>query len=57
MAITGVVYDSPRADLPPLVVILHNGDVLVARAAPTVAVAEKFLADIMQEFAKKAAGR
>jgi len=56
MAVTGVIYDSPRAGLPPLAVILHNGEVLVARAAPSIVAAEKFLSDIMHEFAKKPVG-
>ena len=50
MAVKGVVYDSPRPGFPALMVIFQNGEVLVARAAPSVAAAEKLLANIMQEF-------
>jgi len=50
MAVKGVVYDSPRTGVPALMVIFHNGEVLVARAASSVAEAEKLLAKIMQEF-------
>ena len=56
MAVTAIVYDAPRAGLPPLAVILHNGEVLVARTAPSIVAAEKFLADVVHEFAKKAVG-
>ena len=50
MAVKGVVYDSPRTGVPALMVIFHNDEVLVARAASSVAEAEKLLAKIMQEF-------
>ena len=44
--ISGVVYDPPTAGLPHIAVVLHEGEVLTARACPSIAEAERFLSGI-----------
>jgi hypothetical protein len=52
-AITGTVYDPPRADLPYVVVIFApDGEVLEARRAPSLAHGEKFLLNFMAQISK-----
>jgi hypothetical protein len=55
--LTAVVYDPPGAGLPYLAVLLYNGEVLAARAAPSFAAAEVFNATIMPELAAEAAAK
>jgi len=52
----GVVYDPPSAGFPPVVVIFYEGEVIGARAAPSVEAGEAFLAKVINEFAAKIAG-
>lgn len=54
----GVVYDPPSSGLPYLAVVLHKGEVVVARAVPSVAAGEALIAEVFQEFATaRAAGK
>jgi hypothetical protein len=44
--ISGVVYDPPKAGLPHVAVLLHDGEVLAARAFNSIAAGEAFIAKI-----------
>jgi hypothetical protein len=46
----GVVYDPPASGLPHLAVVLHNNEVVVARAVPSVAAGEALIASVFQAF-------
>ncbi len=47
----GVVYDPPGAGLPYLAVVLHNNEVVVARAVSSVAAGEALIAKVFEDFA------
>ena len=47
----GAVYAPPTGGLPTIAVILHENEVVGARAVPSDQNAETFLAKMMQEFA------
>ena len=47
----GVVYDPPSVGLPHLAVVLHDGEVVVAKTVPSVAAGEILIADVFQSFA------
>ena len=47
----GVVYDPPAPGLPYLAVVLHKGEVVVARAVPSVQAGESLIASVFQSFA------
>lgn len=47
----GVVYDPPAAGLPYLAVVLHNSEVVVSKAVPSVAAGEALIASVFQSFA------
>lgn len=46
----GVVYDPPSAGLPYLAVVLHDNEVVVAKAVPSVAAGEALIASVFQSF-------
>lgn len=47
----GVVYDPPAAGLPYIAVVLHDGEVVVARAVSSVEIGEALIAEVFQSFA------
>jgi hypothetical protein len=49
--VQGAIYGPPLAGLPPVAVILYENEVIGARAVPSVAAGDAFLAKMMQEFA------
>lgn len=50
----GVVYSPPSAEYPALIVIFKSdGDILAARAAPSVEEADAFLARVVEEVRAK----
>lgn len=53
--ITGAVYDPPRDGLPHIAVVIKpDGEVLVARAVPSVEVGEALIAKVFKAFAEHA---
>ena len=49
--VRGAVYPPPMKDLPPIAVILHENEVVGARAVPSGPDGEAILATMMLEFA------
>lgn len=47
----GVVYLPPTSGLPYLAVVLHDGEVVVARSVPSVAAGEELIASVFNGFA------
>jgi hypothetical protein len=50
--VRGAVYPPPMKELPPIAVILHENEVIGARAVPSGQTGEVLLATMMQEFAE-----
>jgi hypothetical protein len=48
--VRGAVYAPPRTDPPPIAVILHDNEVIGARAVLSGQTGEAFLATMIQEF-------
>ncbi|HFH3085729.1 TPA: hypothetical protein ACGJRU_005176 [Pseudomonas aeruginosa] len=46
----GVVYDPPAAGLPYLAVVLHDGEVVVARSVSSVEAGEALIAKVFNDF-------
>lgn len=46
----GVVYDPPGLGLPYLAVVLHEGEVVVAKAVPSAPAGEALIAQVFQSF-------